>query len=117
MIWDDSFSLFFGSPVRSLCHTCDVVHHLSSVIRHVLSVSTITTRNNKDIKSVFGANVHHVPGLCLLGMVVPPTLVIKLWLKNQIFTFSTSSLKLPADGALYYARRFSNLGYHNLLKL
>ena len=38
--------------------------------------------------------------------IMPPTLVIKLWLKNQIFTFSTSSLKPPADGALYYARRF-----------
>ena len=33
-------------------------------------------------------------------------LFIKLWLKNQIFTFSTSSLKPPADGASYYARRF-----------
>ena len=32
------------------------------------SVSTITTRNNKDVKSIFGADVHHVPGLCLLGI-------------------------------------------------
>ena len=40
------------------------------------------------------------------SLVAPPTLVIKLWLKNQIFTFLTSSLKQPADGALYYARRF-----------
>ena len=39
-------------------------------------------------------------------LVAPPTLVIKLWLKNQIFTFSTSSLKPPANGASYYARRF-----------
>ena len=39
-------------------------------------------------------------------LVVPPTLVIKLWLKNQIFIFSTSSLKPPADGASYYATRF-----------
>ena len=39
-------------------------------------------------------------------LVAPPTLVIKLWLKNQIFTFSTSSLKPPADGASYYAKRF-----------
>ena len=39
-------------------------------------------------------------------LVAPPTLVIKLWLKNQIVTFSTSSLKPPADGASYYARRF-----------
>ena len=39
-------------------------------------------------------------------LVEPPTLVIKLWLKNQIFTFSTSSLKPLPDGASYYARRF-----------
>ena len=77
-----------------------------SVVRRVSSVSTITTRNNEDIKSIFGANVQHVPGLCLLGIGGDPTLVIKLWLKNQIFTFSTSSLKPPADGASYYARRF-----------
>ena len=32
----------------------------------------------------------------------PPTLVIKLWLKNKIFIFSSSSLKPPADGASYY---------------
>ena len=29
-----------------------------------------------------------------------------LWLKKKLFTFSTSSLKPPADGASYYARRF-----------
>ena len=39
-------------------------------------------------------------------LVAPPTLTIKLWIKNRIFTFSTSSLKPPADGASYYARRF-----------
>ena len=39
-----------------------------SVVRRVSSVSTITTRNNEDIKSIFGANVYHVPGLCLLGI-------------------------------------------------
>ena len=39
-------------------------------------------------------------------LVVPPTLVIKLWLKNQIFTFLTTSLKPSADGASYYVRRF-----------
>ena len=52
---------------------------------------------------MFGANVHHVPRLCLLGIGGAPTLVIKLWPKNQIFTFLTSSLKPPADGASYYA--------------
>ena len=36
----------------------------------------------------------------------PPILAIKLWLKNHIFAFSTSSLRSPADGTSYYARRF-----------
>ena len=36
----------FSSPVGSLCHTRGVVRRLSSVIRRVSSVSTITTRNN-----------------------------------------------------------------------
>ena len=38
---------------------------------------------------------------------VPPTLLIKLWLENHIFIFSISSLKQPAGGASYYARRLS----------
>ena len=38
-------------------------------------------------------------------LVAPPILVIKLCLKKQIFTFSTSSLKPPANGASYLARR------------
>ena len=42
-------------------------------------------------------------------LVAPPTLVIKFWLKNQIFTFSTSSQKPPAGGASYYAGRFPSL--------
>ena len=37
-----------------------------------------------------------------LLLVSPTTLVIKLWLKNEIFIFSSSSLKPPADGASYY---------------
>ena len=41
-----------------------------------------------------------------LVLVAPPTTVIKLWLENHIFTFSTSSLKPPAAGASYYAKRF-----------
>ena len=34
----------------------------------------------------------------------PPTSVIKLWLENHIFTFSTSCLKQPAGGASYSVR-------------
>ena len=70
------------------------------------SVSTITTRNNSDNKSVFGANVHHVSGLCLLGIGGAPYISHKIMALNQIFTFSTSSLKPPADGGSYYAGRF-----------
>ena len=58
----------FSSNVGSLCHTPGIVHHPSLVVGHASSVSTITTRNNKDIKSIFSANVHHVSGLCLLGI-------------------------------------------------
>ena len=36
---------------------------------------------------------------------VPPTLVIKIWLKNHMFIFSTSSLKQSAGGTTYYVRR------------
>ena len=39
-------------------------------------------------------------------LAVPSTLALKLWLKDSILTFSTSSLKVPADGGSYYARRF-----------
>ena len=67
-----SSQVFVSSPVRSFCYTPDIVYRLSSVLHRVSSVSTITTRNNKDIKSIFSANVY-VPEL-----VAPPTLVIKL---------------------------------------
>ena len=42
---------------QSLCHTLGIVCPVSPV-------STITTRKNEDIKSIFDANVYHVPGLC-----------------------------------------------------
>ena len=34
------------------------------------------TGNNQDIKSIFGANVYHVPGMCLLGTGGAPTIQI-----------------------------------------
>ena len=83
-----------------------VVRRSSPVVRRVSSVSTITTKNNKDIKSIFGANVHHVPGLCLLGIGGAPYISRKIMAHKPNFQFSTSSLKPPADGASYYARRF-----------
>ena len=40
-----------------------------SIICRVSSVSTVTTRNNEAIiKSIFSANVYHVPELCRLGI-------------------------------------------------
>ena len=85
-------------------------HCALSIVRHVSSVSTITTRNNE-------AYQIHILCKCLsCSWIVPPrdwwrplTSVIKLWLKNHIFIFSTSSLKQPAGGTSYYARRLLKL--------
>ena len=38
----------------------------------------------------------------LLGIGGAPYISHKIWLKNEIFIFSSSSLKPPADGASYY---------------
>ena len=37
------------------------------------------------------------PDCAIKVLVAPPILAIKLWLKNDIFTFSTFSLRSPAD--------------------
>ena len=76
-----------------------------SVVCHVSSVSTITTRNNQAIKSIFGANFHHVPGFCLLGTGGSPNISHKIMAQKLSFTFSTSFLKQPAGGASSYAKR------------
>ena len=57
----------------------------SSVVRRVLSLSTITTRNNKDFKSIFGTNVHHVPVLCLLGIGGAPEISHKIMAQKPNF--------------------------------
>ena len=54
---------------------------------------------------MFGANVYHVPGLCLLGIGDAPYISHKIMAQNHIFTFSTS-LKPATGGASYYASRF-----------
>ena len=95
----------FSSHLGSLCHTPGKVCGPSSVVCRVSHVSTITTRNYEAIKSIFSANVYHVPGLCLLGIGGAPTSVIKLWLENHIFTFLTSSLNQPSGGTSYFSRR------------
>ena len=80
--------ILFSSPVGSLCHTrrpASVVRRPTSVVRRVSSVSTITTRNNKDIKSIFGADVHHVPGLCLLGIGGAPYISHKIMAQKPTF--------------------------------
>ena len=45
--------------------------------------------------------------MCLLAIGGDPIIVIKVSLENHIFIFLTSSLKQPAGGASYYARRLS----------
>ena len=62
-----------------------VVHRPSFIVCGVSSVSTITTRNNEAIKSIFSANVHHVPGLCLLGMGGTPYISHKIMARKQYF--------------------------------
>ena len=49
--------------------------------------------------------IYHVLNYASKVLVAPTTSVIKLWLENHISTFLTSSLKQPASGASYYARR------------
>ena len=86
----------FSSPVGSLCHTPGIVCRPSSVVHHVSSVSTITTRNNVRYQI-------HIWCKCLsCSWIAPPRYwwhppsVIKLWLKNHIFTFSLSyAIRLP----------------------
>ena len=95
-----------GSVYLTLLGVCpwrcprSVVSHTSCVI-----CVAITTKNKIKIliKSLFGANVHYVPGLVLLAIGGAPTLALKLWLKNHIFIFSTYSLKPPANGTSDYA--------------
>ena len=54
-----------------------------SGIRCVSSVYTIST--NQDITSIFGANVHHVPGLCLLGIGGAPYISHKIMAQKSNF--------------------------------
>ena len=85
--------MFYLSDIPFLAHlwVAYAIALAASIVCRVSSVST--TRNKEAIKSIFSANVYHVSGLCLLGIIGPPTPVIKLWLGNHIFKFSTSSLK------------------------
>ena len=42
----------------------NIVKQLFNLVSFIVSqMATITTRNNKDIKSIFSANVYSVPGL------------------------------------------------------
>ena len=82
----------------------------SSVVHCVLSVSTITTRNNYDIKSIFGVNVYHVIGLCLLGIGGAPYISHKIMARKpyfHIFDFFSETT----------SRWQINPGHHSLLKL
>ena len=50
-------------------------------------------------------------------LMAPPTLAIILWLKNHIFTFSTSFLKQPAMALHIMPEDSLNLGHNNLVEL
>ena len=49
------------------------------------------------------------PGLWLLRIGGAPYISHKIMTQKLIFTFLTSSLRSPADGTSYFARRFSKL--------
>ena len=59
----------------------------------------------------------HVPGLCLLGIGGAPTLLIKLWLENYIFTYLTSSLNTLQVVRHLMPEDYLNLGHHSLSKI
>ena len=108
----------FSSPVRSMCHTCGIVRHLS--MSYVVCRLCLTKLPEIINKSTFGANVYHVPGLCLLG--IGCTLYInhlKIMAQKPYFhifdiffseTASRMTLHIMPEDSL-------NLGHHNLLKL
>ena len=89
-----------------------------SVVRRVSSVSTITTRNYKDIKSIFGADVHHVPGLCLLGIGGAPYISHKIIPEKpnfHIFDFSETTSRWCF--ILIMLEDSLDVGHYNLLNL
>ena len=89
-----------------------------SGVRHVSSVSTITTRNNKDIKPIFGVNVHHVPGLCLLGIGGAPYISHKIMAQKTKFSHFRLLLRNHQQMVLHITLGDSlDLGHYNLLKL
>ena len=67
---------------------------LLSIVRRVSSVSTITTRKNEAIKSIFSANVYHVPGLCLLGIGGAPYISHKIMARKPYFHIFEDCLNL-----------------------
>ena len=105
----------FSSPVRSMCHTCGIVRHLS--MSYVVCRLCLTKLPEIINKSTFGANVNHVPGLCLLG--IGCNLYInhlKIMAQKPYFhifdiffseTASRMTLHIMPEDSL-------NLGHHNL---
>ena len=81
------------------------------VVYPVLSVSTITEINYQDIKSIFGVNIYHVPGLCLLGFMCPPPPPISLIPYFHVFNF------LLAEGGFQLMSEYCLiLGLYSMLK-
>ena len=91
---------------------------LASVVRRVSSVSTITIRNNQDIKSIFGENIHYVPGLCLLGIGGSPYISHKIVAQKTKFSHFRLLLYNHQQMVLHIMLEDSlDLGHYNLLKL
>ena len=74
------------------------------------SVSNITTRNNEAIKSIFGTNVHHVPGLCMLVIGDSPYISLKIMAQKPYFYIFDFSSETTSIGTSCYARRLPKLG-------
>ena len=83
----------------------------------VSSVSTITTKKNSDIKSIFGANVHQVSGFCLLGIGGARYIGYKIMDQKPYFHIFYFFLKLLQMALHIMAEDSLNIGHHSLLKL
>ena len=85
--------------------------HPSYAISLVSHVSTITTRNNEDIQSIFGANVHHVPRLCLQDISYAPYIMGQ---KPYFHIFDFFSEIACRWHFIFMPEDSLNLGQHNL---
>ena len=98
----------FGQKVKDQGHRSGLFTNFfpykllqSKLIKHLCFIFSLKSDPCEFLAHLWGA--HAIP----LALSVAPYIIIKLWLKTHTFTYLTSSLKQPADGASSYARRFS----------